>query len=54
MTHPATACLQTSFEDKDSGQVMSAVDCYFQCQVKVKLNGVAAAVATAVVTGLAG
>lgn len=26
-------CLQTSFEDKDTGQVLSAVDCYFQCQV---------------------
>jgi hypothetical protein len=25
--------LQTSFEDKDTGQMMSAVDCYFQCQV---------------------
>ena len=26
-------CAQTSFEDKDTGQIISAVDCYFQCQV---------------------
>jgi hypothetical protein len=26
--------LQTLFEDKDTGQMMSAVDCYFQCQVR--------------------
>lgn len=26
--------MQTSFEDKDTGQVLSAVDCYFQCQVR--------------------
>lgn len=28
-----TVLLQTSFEDKETGQVLSAVDCYFQCQV---------------------
>jgi hypothetical protein len=29
----ACCCVQTSFEDKETGQVLSAVDCYFQCQV---------------------
>lgn len=28
--------VQTSFEDKETGQVLSAVDCYFQCQVRTQ------------------
>jgi hypothetical protein len=28
--------MQTSFEDKETGQVLSAVDCYFQCQVRTQ------------------
>ncbi len=29
----ALPCMQSHTEDKDSGQVVSAVDCYFMCQV---------------------
>lgn len=32
--HAYSSLLQTSFEDKETGQILSAVDCYFQCQVR--------------------